>query len=150
MGHTYTKTLLHVVFSTKDRRPTMDERFRPRLYEYLAGVARNEFGHAIRLGGTADHLHGLVLLRPDVALSDAMRMWKSVSSKWVHETFEKTRDFAWQTGYAAFSVSPSNEEQVTAYIDGQAEHHRRQTFEEELIALLARHGIQYDPRYIWE
>lgn len=150
MGHTYCKLLTHVVFSTKGRRPTIEERFRQRLFEYMAGLARAEFGHAVRLGGTADHVHGLIVVRPDVALSDAMRKWKSLSSKWVHETFERSADFGWQSGYAAFSVSLSNEEQVRAYIDSQAEHHRRQTFQDELIALLGRHGIEYDPQYIWD
>ena len=150
MGHTYTDVLLHVVFSTKGRRPTIEERFRQRLHEYLSGIARNEFGAALRLGGTVDHLHGLIRLRPDIALSDAMCAWKSRSSKWVHDTFERTRDFAWQGGYAAFGVSESNRDEVIAYIDHQAEHHRRRTFEEELLALLQRHGIEYDPRYVWD
>lgn len=147
MGHTFAKLLVHVVFGTKHRRPQLGQQVRHRLYAYLAGIARNEFGHALRIGGTADHLHGLLVVRPDVALADAMRLWKGLSSKWIHETFRHARDFAWQSGYAAFSVSESGAEKVIRYIDRQEEHHRRLSFEEELAALLERHGIEYDPQY---
>jgi len=150
MGHTYSNLLFHVVFSTKQRQPLIHDAFRERLYEYLSGIARNEFRGALSIGGTDNHIHGLVVLAPDIPIAEAMRKWKSLSSKWIHETFLNEADFGWQEGYGAFSVSPSNVPQVIQYIEGQVEHHKKMTFEEEFAALLKRHGIEYDPRHVWD
>jgi len=150
MGHTYANVLLHVIFSTKGRRPTIRDEFRPRLYEYLAGIARGEFGHVLRVGGTADHVHGLMVIRTDVAVATAMRKWKSLSSRWVHQTFPGNQDFAWQEGYGVFSISGPNKQKVIDYIDRQEEHHRRVTFQEEFVAFLKKWEIEYDPRHIWD
>jgi putative transposase len=150
MGHTFSNLLVHTIFSTKDRLPTIRERFRPRLYEYMSGIARAEFGRALCIGGTPNHVHGLIVLATDVSVAEAVRKWKSLSSKWVHETFTDTRDFAWQSGYGAFSVSRSNVPKVAGYIERQDEHHKRVTFEEEFVAFLKRHGIEYDPRHVWD
>ena len=144
MGHTYTSLLIHAVFGTKDRRPAVHESFRPRLYEYLSGVARHEFGQALAIGGTADHLHGLLVLKTDVSLADAMKKWKSLSSGWVHKTFPDERDFGWQEGYGAFSVSQSLVPKLATYIREQEQHHKKMTFEEEFRRLLVRHGIEVD------
>lgn len=148
MGHTYSSLLVHVIFSTKRRAALITPQLRPRLYEYLAGVAKHEFGRAIEIGGTSDHLHGLCSIPTDLSLAEAMRKWKSPSSGWVHKTFPEQRSFAWQSGYAAFSVSQSAVDDVRAYIARQEEHHRRVTFEEELRAFLDRHGIAYDPDHM--
>ena len=150
MGHTYANLLVHVIFSTKGRAPLIRPEWRQRLHEYLAGVARNEFGSALRIGSTENHLHGLLSLNSDVSTAEAIRKWKSLSSKWVHETFPRESIFAWQTGYGAFSVSKSNAEADARYIDQQEEHHRTTTFEEEFIAFLIRHGIEYDPKYVFD
>jgi REP element-mobilizing transposase RayT len=144
MGHTYTNLLVHAVFGTKDRRPAIYDAFRPRLYEYLSGVAHHEFGQALAIGGTADHVHGLLTLRADVSVAEAMKKWKSLSSGWVHKTFPAEKDFGWQDGYGAFSVSRSLVPRVADYIGGQEEHHKNMTFEEELRGLLMRHGIDPD------
>ncbi len=150
MGHTYANILVHVIFSTKERRPAITPDIQPRLREYLAGVARQEFGRAICIGGTADHLHGLISLSTSVSIGEAMRKWKSLSSGWVHKSFGGHGAFAWQSGYGAFSVSEPNAAAAVAYIDAQAEHHRRQTFQEEFIAFLDRHKVAYDPRHVWD
>jgi REP element-mobilizing transposase RayT len=149
MGHTYSTLVFHVVFSTKERRPLMHDAFRPHLYEYLSGIARNEFRGALAIGGTENHVHGLIVLPTDMSMAQAMRKWKGASSHWVKETFPDEGGFAWQDGYGAFSVSQSNVKPVAAYIEGQVEHHKKMTFEEEYIALLKRHGIQYDERYVF-
>jgi len=149
MGHTYANLVFHVVFSTKERRPRMHDSFRPALFEYLSGIARNEFRGALAVGGTENHVHGLVVLPTDKSMAEAMQKWKGASSGWVHSTFPGEGDFAWQEGYGAFSVSQSNVKQVAAYIAGQAEHHKKMTFEEEYVALLKRHGIAFDPRYVF-
>jgi putative transposase len=150
MGHTYANVLLHVVFSAKDRWPLISESFRPRLYEYMCGVARSEFGRALTVGGTDNHIHGLLSVGTDLSIGEMLAKWKSLSSGWVHKTFPDAADFAWQTGYGAFSVSQSNAEKVIRYIESQAEHHKRLTFEEEFTALLKRHGVQFDPQRIWD
>ena len=148
MGHTYSNLLVHVVFGTKNRAALIDGVLRPRLHEYMGGVARHEFGKAIEIGGTADHIHALLALRTDVSVAEAMRKWKSLSSGWVHKTFASRRAFAWQAGYAAFTVSQSAVDEVRAYIVRQTERHRRVTFEEELRAFLSRHAIPYDPDHL--
>ena len=150
MGHTYTSLLFHAVFSTKHRRPLIHDAFRDRLHQYMSGVARAEFGGALSIGGTENHVHALIVLPATLCVADAMRTWKTVSSKWVHDTFAAEADFAWQEGYGAFSVSRSNVPAVAAYIECQEAHHKRMTFEEEFIALLERHGIAYDPEHVWD
>ena len=150
MGHTYANLLAHVVFSTKDRLPLIREEFRGRLHEYLSGIAREEFGRALKIGGMPDHLHALISLKSDVSMAEGMRKWKSLSSGWIHETFPGNDVFAWQAGYGAFSVSQSNAPEVIAYIERQAEHHRTMTFQEECMAFLKRHNIPYDPAHIWD
>lgn len=150
MGHTYSSLLVHLIFSTKERLPTIRESFRPRLYEYMSGIARSEWGRALSIGGTPNHIHGPIVLATDVSVAEAVRKWKSISSEWLHETFPDERAFAWQSGYGAFSVSRSNVPKVAGYIERQAQHHKKVTFEEEFLAFLKRHGIQYDPRYIWD
>jgi REP element-mobilizing transposase RayT len=150
MVHTYADMLVHVVFSTKDRMPVIRDEFRGRLHEFMAGVARNEFGRAIKVGGMPDHMHGLVSLNRDVSIAEAMRKWKSLSSGWIHQTFPGNEAFAWQAGYGAFSVSQSNADEVIAYIERQTEHHRTVTFQEEFVAFLKRHNVPYDPAHIWE
>ncbi|MCP4249203.1 MAG: IS200/IS605 family transposase [bacterium] len=148
MGHTYGNLLVHVIFSTKNRAASITREMRPRLYEYMGGLARNEFGRALEIGGTVDHLHGLISLNRDVSIAGAVRDWKSLSSGWVHRTFPTHASFAWQPGYAAFSVSQSNLDAVRAYIARQEEHHRGVTFEDEFRAFLDRHGVPYDPEHL--
>jgi putative transposase len=142
-GHTYSRFLVHVAFGTKDRQARIKAEFRERLYRYMAGVAKDEFGRLIEVGGTEDHVHVhvLVSLRTDVSVATAMRKLKSLSSGWVHATFPDEAAFGWQPGYGAFSVSESNAESVVRYIRNQKKHHERQTFSEESAALLRKHGI---------
>jgi REP element-mobilizing transposase RayT len=148
MGHTYASVHLHVVFSTRERQRVIGAQLRQRLYEYMAGVARKEFGRAIVVGGTDDHVHGLLSVSTDISIGEAMSKWKSLSSGWVHKTFPAMTNFGWQTGYGVFSVSLSRVDKVTQYIEDQVEHHRRYTFQEELAALLKRHGIAYDAAHL--
>jgi REP element-mobilizing transposase RayT len=124
-------------------------KIRERLHSYMAGVANEEFGRALIVGGTDDHVHALLSLHADVSVSRAACKLKSLSSGWVHRTFEGCRDFAWQPGYGAFSVSASKIADVTAYIKNQVAHHRKRSFEEEFVAFLNRHGVEYDPKRIW-
>ncbi len=150
MAHSFANLLTHVIFSTKDRQPLIDDKLKPRLMAYLGGIVHELGGVALLINGPADHVHALVKLPHTFAVADAMRVIKTNSSRWVHETWPARRAFAWQAGYGAFSVSQSHVEAVRSYIAGQEEHHRRVTFQDEFLEFLRRHGIEYDERYIWE
>jgi len=108
----------------------------------MGGVAKKEFGQATIIGGTDDHIHGLLFLRPRVSVSKAMERWKSLATIWVKKTVSDTNDFRWQRGYSAFSVSRSQAEKVVVYIARQDEHRRVMTFAEEFARLLEAHGIE--------
>ncbi len=149
MPNSYTCLHYHVIFGTKNRVPSITQALRDRLYSYIGGIIRENDGTLMVAGGMPDHVHLLVTLHPTIAVSDLLRKVKSVSSKWVHETFEDMAGFGWQDGYSAFTVSFSNIEGVKEYIIAQEEHHRRVPFQEEFIAFLDRHGISYDERYLW-
>lgn len=150
MPGTYTNLLYHLVFSTKERRPLITDRFREDLYKYMGGIVRGEDGVLIEIGGIADHVHLLVKLKPVVALSDFMRVLKANSSKWVNEEKLKIRGFGWQDGYAAFTVSESQVLRIVKYIQNQEAHHRRIAFQGELLTLLKKHKISFDERYLWD
>jgi putative transposase len=150
MAHTYANLLTHIIFSTKDRSAFIDAQLASALHPYLGGIIRELNGTAFAINGPTDHVHLLLALPPNLALSEAMRVLKTNSSRWVREQWPQRRAFAWQTGYGAFSVSQSNADQVCAYIADQEEHHRLVSFQEEFLAFLKRHGIAYDERYIWE
>jgi putative transposase len=149
MANTYTSLSYHLVFSTKNRMRWIKPEIGPRLWQYLGGIARRCRMTALQVGGTADHIHMLVLAPAVLSPSQITQFIKGDSSKWVHDQFRELRKFAWQDGYGAFTVSKSNLPDVIRYIQNQREHHRRKTFQEEYLELLHKHGIQYDARYIW-
>jgi len=138
MPGSYGNLLYHLVFSNKERRPLITAGAKPRLREYVRAIVRDEEGELLEVDGVEDHLHMLVRLRPARAVADAMRIIKSNSSKWMNETFRTAQRFAWQEGYAAFSVSQSQVPRLLAYIRGQEKHHRKVDFHAELIALLRK------------
>ena len=143
--------LYHIVFSTKERRPFLqDDSFREDVWAYMAGVAKNLDGFAIRIGGYHDHAHLLVRIPAKVAVSDFVGKLKANTSKHINEIRDVGMKFHWQDGYGAFTVSPSQQDAVVAYIDRQVEHHRKQSFQEEFLQILKRHEVDYDPKYIWE
>jgi REP element-mobilizing transposase RayT len=148
MAHSYAQLYYHIVFSTKHRERCIDAELEPRLHAYLGGIVRNLEGAALTVGGVEDHVHILASLRAKTAPADAIGKIKANSSGWVHDEWPTRREFAWQVGYGAFSVSHSNLEEVNRYVENQKQHHRTMTFEEEFIALLKRHGIEYDPRFV--
>ena len=150
MAHTFTNLSVHLIFSTKDRAPQIDAELAPRLFPYMGGILRESGTQPLLINGVADHVHLLIGLCATHALADVMRVLKTNSSRWVHEQWPARAGFAWQTGYGAFSVSYSNIDAVKAYIARQEEHHRSISFQEEFIAFLRRHQIEFDERYIWE
>ena len=147
MGHTLTNVLVHVVFATKNREKTLTAAIRERLHAYLAQVANNQGARAHLVNGGLEHVHLLLRLPAKCALSDLVRDLKSSSSGWLRR--ELSPNFAWQRGFSAFSVSHSNFSAVYDYIRTQEDHHRRHTFEEELVSLLKRNELEYDEKYLW-
>jgi len=139
MAHTYSSNYIHMVFSTAQRLPTIPADRSERLYEYIAGIGRKIQVRTVAAGGTANHVHLLLLVPTKISIAEAANKIKSNSSRWL------SRRFAWQTGYGVFSVSPSQIASVERYIRTQAEHHAKRTFEEEYIALLEKCGLPYDP-----
>ena len=149
MGDTFTKLVYHIVFSTKGRVPSITEPIRERLYEYIGGIIRSEGGSLIQIGGMPDHVHLLARLKAAVSVAEMVRLVKSNSSLWLHELPEPMgRAFGWQSGYGAFTVSGSHIASVQRYIQTQEKHHARRSFKDELIALLRKHEIEFDERYI--
>ncbi len=149
MAHSFHYVLIHVVFSTKERRPTLTEDIRARLFTYMGGIVREAGGKALIINGVVDHVHCLVSMPSTVSSAEMIRMMKGKSSKWVHEHFPEKRSFAWQRGYETFSLSHSKLGEVTRYITNQEEHHRKVSFQEEFLSLLKKHDIEFDERYIW-
>jgi len=147
MGHTFSRLLYHIVFSTKDRRPALARDLRKELFPYLHGVLENEGGHLLKGGGAEDHIHLLVVAKPTHAPAELVRTIKANSSRWIHGRNPDLKGFAWQTGYGAFSVSESRASKVVAHIERQQEHHRRVPYAEELRLLLEKHGATYDPQH---
>jgi putative transposase len=143
MPHSYVSTLVHGVFSTKERRPFITPELRGRLYPFLGGIARKNRIKALAIGGVEDHLHALLSLPSTMAVAQAIQLLKAGSSAWIHSTFPEQRGFAWQEGYGAFSVGASQVSATIAYINRQQEHHRKQTFDDEFFGFLARHGMTY-------
>jgi len=150
MPQSFTCLHYHIVFSTKDRRPMIADDIRERLYKYIAGILSESQSRLIAVGGMPDHVHLLVSVSKELAISDVLRVIKTNSSKWVHETCPMHAAFAWQAGYAAFAVSFSNVEAVTRYIADPETHHRRVDFKAEFTTLLKRHEIEFEERYLWE
>ncbi|HYO25233.1 MAG TPA: IS200/IS605 family transposase [Lacipirellulaceae bacterium] len=150
MPNTYANLLYHLIFSTKHREPTIHGDWREELFRYIGGIIRAEGGVCVEINGMPDHVHILAKIKPALAVSDMLRLIKANSSKWVNDDKDVGRSFAWQSGYAAFSVSESRVEAVRRYIRNQAAHHRKQSFQDELVEILRRHGVECDPRYLWE
>jgi REP element-mobilizing transposase RayT len=150
MPQSLANVLIHLVFSTKDRRPLIGDGLRADLHAYLAGAARKAGCQCLRAGGMADHVHLAVRLSRTVAIAALVEDLKTSSSRWLRSRHPEASEFAWQRGYGVFSVGPRDADALFAYIDAQPEHHRTRTFEDEYRALLERCGVAYDERYVWD
>lgn len=150
MPHSFSNLLIHAVFSTKDRTRCLDDLLRSDLFPYIGGILRSVRAEPRLINGTEDHVHILTGLPTDLSVADCMRTVKTNSSRWIHEISPLQRGFAWQDGYAAFTVSASNEAAVFEYIRRQEQHHRRISFQEELVTLLVKHRVPFDKRFIWK
>jgi len=148
VSHTASNIILHLIFSTKGREPLMTPEVRTDLFAYLGGIVRELRGTALIVNGTADHVHMLIRIRPVHAAAEIARVVKTNSSRWVRQ--KGNRNFAWQTGYGAFSVSESNVQAVSRYIAEQEQRHKKRSFQEEYVAFLKKNKVAYDERYIWD
>ena len=144
MSHTYVSDLVHCVFSTKNRCNLITAEIQSDLWSFIGGIARKNGFKALMVGGTENHVHILLSLPATMPLAKAMQLIKGASSHWMNETHAK--DFAWQEGYGAFTVGISQMPDTISYIQTQPEHHRKRSFEEEFVAFLKKHGVEYDPQ----
>lgn len=147
MPNTYTSLHYHIVFSTKNREPWITKEWRSRLFEYLGGTLRGLGGHPHEVGGVSDHVHIVASLKPMHAISKVLQDLKKNSSVWVHKEMH-IPGFAWQDGYAAFTVSASVLPNVIAYARDQEAHHRTRSFREELEMMLKKSGVGFEPKYL--
>ena len=135
MANTYTSLHYHFTFSTKNREPWITTEIESRVWAYI--------------GGVEDHIHAVVMAPPTLSPSHIAQYLKGDSSKWIHEEFPKLRLFEWQDGYGGFTVSKSHLPDVIQYVKNQRAHHKKRTFQQEYLELLAKHGVDYDERYVW-
>lgn len=151
MPQSLAKVILHTVFSTKGRAAYLtSEGIRTELYSYLATVLKSVDSPAVIIGGTADHVHVLHLFSRTRTIAEVVEEIKTASSKWIKTKGDQYRDFHWQNGYGVFSVSESKSPDVRAYIENQAEHHRKMSFQDEFRELCKRHGVTIDETYAWD
>jgi len=150
MPQSLSLVVIHVIFSTKERHPFLDDGTRPKLHAYLATVARNAGCECYRAGGVADHVHLAIRLSRTLTIASLVENLKTSSSKWLKTESPALKAFAWQRGYGCFSVGPSDLDSLCAYIDNQAEHHRTRTFQEEFRMFLKKYGVEYDEAYVWD
>jgi putative transposase len=149
MAQSLSYLLVHVVFSTKDREPLILPAFRDDLHAYLATVARNTGCDCYRVGGMADHVHLALKLSRTLSIAQLIETLKTSSTKWFKTQSPILANFAWQNGYGAFSVGPTNLQPLVQYIENQESHHTKRTFQEELRAFLNEYGIDDDEGYLW-
>jgi REP element-mobilizing transposase RayT len=145
---TYISNLVHFAWGTAQREPLINKSWKDDLGGYIGGILRNKKAKLLAAGGTEDHVHVRASLPATVTLAEIAGAMKANSSRWVHENIRQ-KSFSWQEGYGAFSVSKSAEATVRSYVENQEQHHQRRKFSEEFVALLEKHGIAYEERYLW-
>lgn len=150
MAQTLVGLLVHVVFSTKNREPFITPEIEPELFAYIGGILKNHESRLMDAGGTADHVHLLLSQSKNVSLSALLKDVKKDSSSWIKTKGIRFRNFHWQDGYGAFSIGQSQIPELKKYIASQKEHHRKRSFQEEIVAFLEEFGIAYDKRYLWK
>lgn len=148
MSQSLANILIHLVWSVKDRRPLIADGVRAGLHGYMAGILKNLESPALIINTVADHVHILSQLSKNIAACKLVEEVKKSSSKWMKE--QGVPEFAWQSGYGAFSVSQSNADAVWEYIDQQPEHHRKRDFKDEFREFCRRHNVAIDERYVWD
>jgi len=149
MPQSLSKVYVHITFSTKNRYPFIDDNIKQELWSYLGGICKSLECNPIRIGGYNDHIHICCLLSKKITQMKLLEEIKKSSSKWIKTKGEQYEKFYWQDGYGIFSVNPAEIEIVEKYIDNQQEHHKKMTFQAELLAFLKKYEVEYDERYLW-
>ena len=149
MAQSFARIIVHVVYSTKNREPVLVESIRNDLYTYTAGILKTIDCLPLAIGGTSDHVHALVQMSRTISSAKMVEDMKRGSSRWIKICGDRFQWFSWQGGYGIFSVSESQLQKVKQYISSQEEHHRKTTFQDEFRALLKKHGIVFDEKYVW-
>lgn len=150
MAQSLANILIHIIFSTKKRQPMILQEIMQELYSYMAGIARTYESQVHEIGGVEDHVHILVSLPRTLPLSKLVEDIKKGSSKWIKTKGSLYADFAWQNGYAAFSIGQSGYEDLRKYIQTQKDHHKNLSFQDEYRAFLKKYQIAYDEKYVWD
>jgi REP element-mobilizing transposase RayT len=150
MGQTLVKNYIHIVFSTKNRKPIIYESIEEELFSYIGGVCNQLDCHVIGVGGYLDHIHILCMLSKKIALMKLVEEIKTHSSKWIKNQGYEYRNFYWQTGYGAFSTKPNEVDIVANYIGNQKAHHTKRTFKQEYKIILDKYQMEYNEEYVWD
>lgn len=150
MANTFSKIFIHVVFAVKGRENVIAKKWEEELYKYICGIVNNKNNKIYAINGMPDHIHILLSIKPDVALSDLMRDIKANSSKWINEKKFVKGKFQWQEGFGAFSYSQSQIDVVIKYIEQQKQHHSKKSFKGEYVDLLQKFKIKFDEKYLFE
>ncbi|MBS1913158.1 MAG: IS200/IS605 family transposase [Bacteroidetes bacterium] len=149
MANTYTQIHIHLVFAVADRASLIHSGVKDGLYKYMTGVVQRRGHKLLAINGMPDHVHLLIGLRPEMALSSLVRDVKAFSAKHVNDEHWMRNRFGWQVGYGAFSYSKTQIPSVIRYIERREQHHRVLTFREEYLELLKRFEVEYDPNYLF-
>ncbi len=150
MANTYTKIYLQIVFSVKGRQSLIYKTWKEELYKYICGIVNAKEQKVYAIGGVGDHIHILVSIKPNIAISDLVRDIKANSSKWINEKGFVKGKFQWQEGFGAFSYGQSQLDTIIAYIDNQEQHHLKRSFRDEYMELLQKFNVEYDDKYLFE
>ena len=150
MPQSLSRVLIHLVFSTKNRAPLIDSKIQSELHAYLVGILEGVECPSLQVGGVKDHVHLFFGQSRTRSISEVVETLKTSSSKWIKSKGMGFKDFHWQSGYGAFSISQSDVEAVIAYIQNQEKHHQKMSFQEEYRKMLERYQVPFDERYVWD
>ncbi|HEY0320232.1 MAG TPA: IS200/IS605 family transposase [Pyrinomonadaceae bacterium] len=150
MANTYTQIYIQVVFAVASRHNLLSKEHKEGLHKYITGIVRNKNQKLIAINSMPDHVHILLGLKPDIALSDLVRDIKSDSTIFIKDRGWIRGRFNWQEGFGAFSYSHSQLDSVIRYIQNQEQHHQRRSFKDEYLELLKKFNVAYDDKYVFE
>lgn len=150
MANTYTQMYIQIVFAVKRRQNLIQKKWKDELHKYICGIVNGKGQKVYAIGGVEDHIHILVSIKPNIAISDLVRDIKANSSKWINENEFVRGKFQWQEGFGAFSYAQSQLDNVIAYVNNQEQTHQKKTFKDEYLILLQKFDIEYDEKYLFD
>ena len=150
MSQSLSKILLHAIFSTKNRTKSILPDFKPDLYGYIASICRTYKSNVFKIGGTKDHIHIAFTLPRTISVANLLEEIKKSTSKWIKTKNSKFKSFSWQAGYAVFSLGQSQLDILVKYIGNQKNHHKKKTFQEEVVEFLKKYDLEYDEQFLWD